>query len=84
MEKQFAATLYYVADEGRMGKLSNVFGIGKSTVLKVIRLVTQAISKYLGKKCINYLGTRTHGIKFLLGPWLSTVYWCSARNICWD
>ena len=55
LEKQFAATLYYLADEGRVGKLSNVFGISKSTVLKVIRLVTQAISKYLGKKCINYL-----------------------------
>ena len=47
-----AATLYYFADEGRMQKVANSFGIGKSTVFKIIRRVTQAISKYLGGKYV--------------------------------
>ena len=52
VEKQVASTLYYLADEGRLRKVSNVFGIGKSTVSKIVRRVTQAISKYLGSKYI--------------------------------
>ena len=52
MEKQVVATLYYLADEGRMRKVSIVFGIGKSTVSKVRRHVTQTISQYLGKRCV--------------------------------
>ena len=52
VEKQVAATLYYLADEDRMWKVANSFGIGKSTVSKIIRLATQAISKYLGSKYI--------------------------------
>ena len=47
-----AATLYYLADESRMRKVANSFGIGKSTVSEIIRRVTQAISKYLGNKYI--------------------------------
>ena len=47
-----SATLYYFADEGRMRKVANSFGIGKTTVSKIIRRVTQAISKYLGSKFI--------------------------------
>ena len=47
-----AAALYYLADKGRMQKVANSFGIGKSTVSKVIRRVTQAILKYLGSKYI--------------------------------
>ena len=35
VEKQVAVTLYYLADEGRMRKVDNAFGIGKSTVSKV-------------------------------------------------
>ena len=46
------ATLYYLADEGRMLKVSSVFDIGKSTMSKVIRRVTQTMSKYLGNKHI--------------------------------
>ena len=52
VEKQVTATLYYLADEGRMHKVSNVFGIGKSTVSKVIRRVSSAISEYLGNRHI--------------------------------
>ena len=51
VEKQVAA-LYYLADEGRMRKVENSFGIGKSAVSKMIRHATQAISKYLGSKYI--------------------------------
>ena len=50
VEKQVAATLYYLADEGRLRNVTNSFGIGKSTVFKIIRRVTQGISKYLGSK----------------------------------
>ena len=48
VEKQVTATLYYLAEEGRMRKVSNVFGIGKSTISKVIRRVTQALTQYPG------------------------------------
>ena len=30
-------TLYYLSDEGRMRKVANAFGVGKSTVLKLVR-----------------------------------------------
>ena len=48
VETQVAATLYYLADEGRMRKVSNSFGLGKATVSKVIRRVTSVISEKLG------------------------------------
>ena len=48
VEKQVAVTLYYLADEGRMRKVANAFDIGKSTVSKVVRRVTMAISRLLG------------------------------------
>ena len=52
VETQVAATLYYLADEGRMRKVSNSFGLGKATVSKVIRRVTSVISEKLGAKYI--------------------------------
>ena len=52
VETQVAATLYYLADEGRMRKVSNPFGLGKVTVSKVIRHVTSVISEKLGAKYI--------------------------------
>ena len=54
VETQVAVTLSYLADEGRMGKVANVFGIGKSTVLKVVRRVTMAISRLLGPQYIKH------------------------------
>ena len=48
VERRVAVTLYYLADEGRMRKVANAFGIGKSTVLKLVRFVTMAISMLLG------------------------------------
>ena len=52
VETQVAVTLYYLADEGRMRKISNSFGLGKATVSKVIRRVTSVISVKLGPKYI--------------------------------
>ena len=54
VETQVAVTLYYLADEARMGKVANDFGIGKSTVLKVVRRVTMAISRLLGPQYIKH------------------------------
>ena len=53
VEKQVAVTLYYLADEGRMRKVSNSLGIGKSTVSKIGRKVTGIISKQLESKNIK-------------------------------
>ena len=52
VETQVAATLYYLADEGRMRKVSNSFGLGKATVSKAICRVTSVISEKLGAKYI--------------------------------
>ena len=37
VEKRVGVPLYYLADEGRMRKVANAFGVGKSTVLKLVR-----------------------------------------------
>ena len=55
VETQVAVTLYYLADEGRMRKVSNSFGLGKATVSKVIHHVTSVISEKLGPKHILLL-----------------------------
>ena len=48
-ETQVAVTLYYLAEEDRMRKVSDSFGLGKATVSKVIRRVTSVIlEKILG------------------------------------
>ena len=52
MEKQNIMTIYYLADKRRMRKVSNMSGTGKSTISKAIRLVTQAMSRYLGNRYI--------------------------------
>ena len=39
VEKQVAAALYYLADEGRMRKVANSVGIGKWTISKITRCV---------------------------------------------
>ena len=53
VETQVAVTLYYLADEGRIRKISNAFGLGKSTVSTIIRRVTGAISRNLASKYIK-------------------------------
>ena len=37
VKKRVGVTLYYLADERRMRKVANAFGVGKSTVLKLVR-----------------------------------------------
>ena len=44
VEKQIAVTLYYLSDEGRYRKVSNAFGLGKSTVSEIVRRVCSVIS----------------------------------------
>ena len=53
VETQVAATLYYLSDEGRMRKIANSFGLGKSTVSGIVTRVCSAISQHLGPKYIQ-------------------------------
>ena len=48
VECQIAATLYYLADEGRLRKTANAFGISLASVSLIVRRVTKAISLHLG------------------------------------
>ena len=52
VEKRVAVTLYYLADEGRMRKGANAFGVGKSTVLKVGEIMV--IYRLLGSQYIKH------------------------------
>ena len=53
VDMKIVMTLYYLSDEGRMGKVANAFGIGKSTVSVIVRRVTKAISVHLAPKYIQ-------------------------------
>ena len=53
VEKQVAVTLYYIADEGRLRKVANAFGLAKSTVSVIGRRVCSRISDVLGPKYIT-------------------------------
>ena len=57
VEKQVAATLYYLSDEGRYRKVANAFGLGKSTVSEIVRRVCAVISIVLGPKYIKFQKT---------------------------
>ena len=56
VEKQLAITLYYLADEGRFRKVSNAFGVAKSTVSVIVRRVCEVITTVLGPEysTLNY------------------------------
>ena len=53
VEKQGAMTLYYLADEGRLRKVANAFGVSRSTVSLAIRRVCFVISTVLGPEYIR-------------------------------
>ena len=57
IDKQIVTTLYYLSDEGHMGKVANAFRIGKSTVSVIVRRVTKAISVHLAPKYIQIPST---------------------------
>ena len=57
VETKVAATLYYLADEGRFRKVADAFRIGKSSVSTKIREVCIVITKYLGPKYIKLPST---------------------------
>ena len=48
VDRQVAVTLYYLADEGRMRKTANAFGLSRPSVSIIVRRVCQAITKFLG------------------------------------
>ena len=58
VETRVAVTLYYLSDEGRLRKVANAFGLGKSTVSNIIREVTSAISTHLSEKFIKLPTTK--------------------------
>lgn len=51
--KKVALTLYYLADEGRLRKTANAFGLSRSAVSIIIRKVCRAITVHLGPKYIK-------------------------------
>ena len=53
VERQVAATLYYLSDEGRLRKTANSFGLSRPSVSVIVRRVTHAIAAQLGPKYIT-------------------------------
>ena len=53
VERQVAATLYYLSDEGRLRKTANSFGLSRSSTSIIIHKVTRAIAVHLGPKYIT-------------------------------
>lgn len=53
VQKKVALTLYYLADEGRLRKTANAFGLSRSAVSVIIRKVCRAITVHLGPRYIN-------------------------------
>ena len=53
VEKQVALTLYYLADEGRMRKTANAFGVSRSSVSIVVRRVCKVICDHLGPQYVR-------------------------------
>ena len=53
VEKQVALTLYYLADEGRLRKTANSFGISRASCSITICNVSYAITTYLGPDFIK-------------------------------
>ena len=53
VERQVAATLYYLSDKGRLRKTANTFGVSRSTISVIIRRVTKAVSIVTGPHYIR-------------------------------
>ena len=57
VERQVALTLYYLADEGRMSKTANAFGLSRSSVSIIVHRACLAISEQLGPQLIHLPST---------------------------
>ena len=53
VERQVAATLYYLSDEVRLRKTANAFGLSRSSVSIIICRVTHAITVHIGPNYIT-------------------------------
>ena len=51
--KKVACTLYYLADEGRLRKTANAFGLSRQVVSNIVRQVCRAITVHLGPQFIQ-------------------------------
>ena len=58
VEKQVTATLYYLADKGRLRKVANSFGMGELTVSKIIMRVSFHFRKLFS--CISLTKQHNH------------------------
>ena len=54
VQEQVALTLCYLSDEGRLRKIANALGLGKSTVSAIIRCVRKVIAVHLTSKYIKF------------------------------
>lgn len=50
VEKKVALALYYLADEDRLRKTANAFGLSRSAISIIIRKVCRTITIHLGPK----------------------------------
>lgn len=73
VEKQVAVTLYYLSDEGSYLKVTNAFGIGKSTVSETVRRVCKCISIVLASNYQHQNKKLNRQLAILLCSWLSTM-----------
>uniref|UniRef100_A0A3B3D670 DDE Tnp4 domain-containing protein n=1 Tax=Oryzias melastigma TaxID=30732 RepID=A0A3B3D670_ORYME len=77
--KKVACTLYYLADERRLRKTANAFGLSRQVVSKVVRQVCKAITVHLGPQYVKLRTTendvhslveafeKMHGLPHCLG-----------------
>ena len=54
-ERQVAATLYYLSDEGRMRKTTNAFGLSRSSMSIIVQKGTHVIAAHLGQSWTSTL-----------------------------
>ena len=87
VEVQLAVTLYYLADEGRLRKFSNAFGLA---IIRSRNNKKGYVSHIMasGPKIYSVTDRRQGGpklgIKFLHQAWIPTVHWCCRWDTFFD